>query len=266
MVRARKRATENHLQILTENRTRLLEAATEHAIRWLGIQNVEGRSPETRWLAGFTNSQDVSGDLISAHKVAWSIQGVAGRPYDAMARAVQETIRQRPNPHLPVAEARDWVAARISKLASDLGELAVAGMRPGKNGKKRTARHTSWASKILHHAWPDARTFVWDTNARLSLNTRLRHTLSDNAPRGYDYRKFLDECEMDLHSLRNCVEFQVGLDHLIQTRGSILKTHCQNFAELSESEHNAMIVSFLERRLHDKYLWVEGELIRNKII
>ena len=266
MARVSRKASEDHLQRLRESRPRFLEKAREHAVLWLDTKPVGGKSSETRWLAGFSDPQEVSRDLIAAHKVAWSIQGVAGDPYPDMVKAIRQVISQRPDASVSGAGTRDWIAKRVSDLARDLGMLAVASMRPREDGKERTARHTSWASKILHHAWPDVRTFVWDTNARLALNTRVRHWLSDAASRKYGYRQFLDDCEEDLADLRSNTAFQAGLTRLIEERGSVLSDHCQRFAEQDESEHRIAVCGFLERRLYDKYLWVEGDFIRGNLM
>ena len=106
-----------------------------------------------------------------------------------MALAVRTVTAQRPVGNLSAEEARKWIADSVSDLASKIGNLAVAAMKPKIDGKQRTANHTSWASKIFQHALPEFQSFVWDTNARMSLNTRHRRKISDLAY--YDYRHFL---------------------------------------------------------------------------
>ncbi|MGH6895526.1 MAG: hypothetical protein ACREJ5_03125 [Geminicoccaceae bacterium] len=259
---ARRRVFQDHLGILSANRARLLTEATEDAVRWLGTENIGRKCPETCWLSGFADPHQVNGDLISNHKKTWSIQGVAGNPYELMAQSIRQAIAKRPTANLPADEARNWVATQVSELASELGKLAVACMKPRKDGKERTNTHTSWASKILHHAWPDVRTFVWDANALLALSTRLRRRLT--VCRGYCYRDFLDECEVDLEDLRRCVEFQAGLNRLIRERGSVLRDHCKDIAKLGENDQRVISQDFLERRLYDKYLWAEGDFMKRK--
>jgi hypothetical protein len=261
MVGRVREASESQLQILSQNRPRLLEEAAKHAVLWLGIADIKGKCPETSWLEGFDDPKTIGRDIVAAHKVAWSIQGVAGDPFEQVARAVSQVVARHPDPGLPTEEARTWLAKQVSELACELGRLAVAGMKQRADGKQRVARHTSWASKILHHAWPEVRSFVWDVNARLALNTHYRHRLSSNPPRGYDYGQFVADCEADLCALRDYPQFQKGMKFLLERRGSVLRDHCKRFATLDESHCRLLTEGFLERRLYDKYLWVEGDFI-----
>ena len=228
-----------------------LEEALGLAKQWLDPQK-GGASPETRWLEAFADPERVDDLLVRDNRRVWAIR--AAKSDDDMKRP--GLIRSRIMTVVPAdaradEDSRTWLAKQVEELAVQLGKV----QGPGRERKER-----SWASKILLHVWPQRRVFVWDSRVRLALNARIRGKLCANPSRGYTYRQLLDECEKDLNELRDSHLFNAYIKELIECRGDVL-LRCGHFTDLDDEQYATIIRDFLERRLYDKYLWVQGDFL-----
>ena len=252
-------ATPEQLEILENQRPRLLERALEEASLWLGSGMIRSKYPETRWLAAFPDQARITPTLMSEHKRTWSIRIVAGNPYAGIAAAVRRHVRHDPEVHGGPADL-DWAKRQILALGSALGSLSVEAMAPLPNGGVRARNYVSWASKVMLHAWPELRIFIWDKNVRTALNTKNGRAMNAAVRRGYAYENLVNECEDDLATLRGGADFQEKLRELKRRRGLVLSC-VPRVCSMSDQDRNAVVHDFLERRLHDKYLWLQANYI-----
>jgi hypothetical protein len=235
-----------------------MERATDDAVNWLDNDQECGRKTETLWLRGFSAENFVTGNLIKKHKAVWQIRGVKGEPYEDIAKLVQHEIKTAPD---PARISRAMIAERVASLAERIGTLAVKGMSPYRSGKPRVAIHLSWASKILHHCWPDVRTFIWDSYVRLVLGARTGGQSKADKSASYRYEKFLDECEKYFDEIKNTNDFRKGMQQLITKRRKILEHSGNRFKDMESTELEKVSISLLERRLFDKFVWHQGDFI-----
>ena len=156
------KATGQNISHLARNRPSILANALGNAIQYLGEFQIKKDDPETRWLEAFSDPGKVTCNLMKCHKKTWSIGGVSNTEYTEIVKHVKKFIEK---PLDNYSELYD----RVTNLAENIGQKASPGSKV----------HLSWASKIALNAWPHAPVFIWDSSARLSLNTRLDLTLKE---------------------------------------------------------------------------------------
>lgn len=240
---------------LDRARTHTLAKALEYSIEWLGVDKIKSKYPETKWIDAFSKKELITPSLMKENKIAWNIQYVRDEEYPDIARQIQKCIDTRSNEACLGGDSNSAVFRNVTQLAKD---IQSTGTRP--------RIRLSWASKILLHMWPECSVFVWDSNALLSINARMRLDIRDGPVSGYGYWNFMEDCKYDFNRIKTSAQFEVCLEYLIGQRHSVLRDSCARFAGYSEKEYDKLIRDFLSRRLYDKFLWCEGEFIKKKLV
>lgn len=242
-------------EFLRDQRSNHLQCALAHATTWcvapatdvlLG-QNAKPRKSDQFWL----KSLGAAAGEIELLKVDTFLNGFQLQRMPWKKEAVVEVInaaRARP----PID-----VVAYIQDMAMKLSHAT----RPVRNGR-RPARQTSAASKFSLFAHPQSRIYIWDQHALRSARVRYASMQKRGAEavspvhairskdRAHNYAIFYDTCMRAQAHERIQDDFQTALNELmvfIDGVGGPMADRSFTPAE------------FVERRLLDKLMFVEGQ-------
>lgn len=235
---------------LNDYRADLILAATRSVERWCvhPDEMVDGRRhPDTYWMLLFgglgqrpVNAEDAHRFLVTfmlTNRVRWDTQMVAD---------VITELQYKP----------DFVSKHdVPAMSLRLTEANA-----------RHTQQTSAASKIATFAKPNATTYIWDKLASKSARDRdwrrgnyegrARINAQFTNEGRHDYPAFYDACERAMSDERQCPDFTVARDELIQRfRGGN--------GPMADPE--LVSDSFIERRLLDKLMFAEGWVIDRQL-
>lgn len=226
------------------DRARLLRIAEQDVRDWCcpPDQRTQARRyPDTHWLSLFTgpvSAEDAHHFLVTfqlTNRIAWDKPGVA-------AQIMVERARARFDP-----------TADVPTLA-----IALSGLSANRQ------RHSSAASKIATFARPESDIFIWDRVASKAARHRDWHRRNRMGRRRlnglyqtagqHDYPAFWQACDAARTDERAQPDFQDARDRLI--------AHFRNGAGGALMRDPTRITdTFIERRLLDKLMFAEGQLL-----
>lgn len=234
--------------MLEEYRDELLAAAQTGVLKWCGAYDLKiGRNqPDTHWLMLFGGRFGGPVTPEQAHRFLITFQLTMFRTWDVAAAA--EVIRDicGTNEFDPVT-AIPVLSARLAPLV------------------ERSTQETSAASKIANFAKPGARVYIWDKLATRSARYRdwVRNGRSGRKKLGslftddgrHDYPAYYAACERAMADERVRADF-------IATRDKLIGHFREGGGIMSEPE--IIPDDFIERRLLDKLMFAEGDMLRRQ--
>lgn len=234
--------------MLEAYRKELLAAAEADVIKWCGPhdQQIGRNQPDTHWLMLFQGRYGGPVTAEQAHRFLVTFQLTMFRTWNIAAAA--EAIRD-------TCDAAEFVPlAAIPSLSARLAPLV-----------ERSTQETSAASKIATFAQPTARVYIWDKLATRSARYRdwVRSGQTGRKKLGslfaregrHDYHAYYAACDRAMEDERERPDFTAARDRLID-----------RFRTGEGIMSDAAIVTddFIERRLLDKLMFAEGNMLRQR--
>lgn len=234
--------------LLEAYRKELLAAAEADVIKWCGPhdQKIGRNQPDTHWLMLFQGRYGGPVTAEQAHRFLVTFQLTMFRTWnvDAAAEAIRDT-----------SEASEFTPlTAIPALSARLAPLV-----------ERSTQETSAASKIATFAQPTTRVYIWDKLATRSARYRdwVRSGGTGRKKLGslfvhegrHDYPAYYAACDRAMEDERERPDFIAARDRLIARFRA---------GDGIMSEAAIATDDFIERRLLDKLMFAEGNLLRRK--
>ena len=230
---------------LEQQRAALLNKSVEDAIAWCSQPSKEASKPSDQyWLAVFA---EPSVSVEDAHKFLVTYMLTRMRNWDkaAVASAINVFISGR--------------AGGIVSLVEGLSVTLQSCIQ-----SENASQQTSAASKIAMYAKPESPVFIWDQLANRSARLRkwqrdggerfLRLNKLFSRPDGrHDYAAYSDACNAVWQEECQKKDFQSAVEHFT----TAVREIGGPMADPSIAN-----LSFMQRRLLDKFMFWEGHLLR----